>query len=106
MPKVGILPDGVTVEVSSGTTLLASAAIAGIELMRSCGGIGACTSCRVQILEGSDRLSRIGPAEEEQLRESGILATHRLACQAVVFGNVTVERPRWRSSPQSPVAGE
>jgi hypothetical protein len=29
-----------------------------------------------------------------------------LACQALVFGNVTVERPRWRSSLDSPVMGE
>ncbi|HEX2522209.1 MAG TPA: 2Fe-2S iron-sulfur cluster-binding protein [Terriglobia bacterium] len=106
MPTVRILPDSVTVEVKAGTSLLASASAGGVELMRSCGGIGACTSCRVQILEGQDRLSPMGTAEAEQLRESGILRTHRLSCQALVFGNVIVERPRWRSSLDSPVSGD
>jgi adenylate cyclase len=106
MPTVKILPDGVTVEAKAGTSLLATASAGGVELMRSCGGIGACTSCRVRILEGRDRLSPVGTAEAEQLRESGIFETHRLACQALVFGNVTVERPRWRSSLDSPVMGE
>jgi ferredoxin len=106
MPNVDIQPDGVHVVVHAGTSLLASAAAAGIELMHSCGGIGACTSCRVRVVSGGDKLSTIGVAEEEQLRESGILATHRLSCQALVFGDVVVERPCWRSSPESPVAGE
>ena len=74
--------------------------------MHSCGGIGACTSCRVQILSGQDQLSPIGRAEREQLQEAGIIKTHRLACQAMVFGNVVLERPRWRSSPDSPATGD
>jgi 2Fe-2S ferredoxin len=106
MPRVTILPDRVTVDVKAGTSLLASASVGGVELMRSCGGIGACTSCRVRILEGQDRLSPIGRAEGEQLHESGIMQTHRLACQTMVFGNVVVERPRWRSSRDSPVTGD
>ena len=76
----------------SGTSLLAAASAGGVELMHSCGGIGACTSCRVKILSGRDQLSAIGRAEREQLMESGILETHRLACQAMVYGNVVVER--------------
>ncbi|MCI0419519.1 MAG: (2Fe-2S)-binding protein [Acidobacteria bacterium] len=106
MPTVRILPDGLTVQIKAGTSLLASASAGGVELMHSCGGIGACTSCRVLILSGQDHLSVIGTAEHEQLRESGILDTHRLACQAMVFGNVVLERPLWRSSPDSPVTGD
>ena len=106
MPTVHILPDGVSVEIKAGTSLLATAAAGGVELMHSCGGIGACTSCRVQILGGRDQLSPIGRAEHEQLQESGILETHRLACQTIVHGNVVLERPRWRSSPDSPVTGD
>ena len=106
MPTVEILPDGVTVQIKAGTSLLATASAGGVELMHSCGGIGACTSCRVQILNGQDQLSPIGRAEREQLQEAGIIKTHRLACQAMVFGNVVLERPRWRSSPDSPVTGD
>ena len=106
MPTVQILPDGVSVQIKAGASLLATASAGGVELMHSCGGIGACTSCRVQILSGHDQLSVIGRAEREQLRESGILETHRLACQAMVFGNVVLERPRWRSAPDSLVTGD
>jgi len=106
MPTVEILPDCVQVAVRNGTTLLASAAAGGVELMHSCGGIGACTSCRVRIVRGSQNLSPIGRAEAEQLRESGIFTTHRLSCQTQVFGDAVVERPLWRSSLESPVAGD
>ncbi len=106
MPIIEILPDQVQVCVKLGTSLLAGAASASIELMHSCGGIGACTSCRVRIVSGGDDLSKIGRAEKEQLAESGILSTHRLACQALVYGDVTFERPRWRRSRDSSVAGD
>ena len=106
MPQIRILPDEVEVRVKPGTTLLQSAEQAGVELMHSCGGIGACTSCRVLILEGRDHLTPIGRAEREQLTESGILHSHRLACQAAILGDVVIERPKWRSSPDSPVTGE
>jgi 2Fe-2S ferredoxin len=106
MPTVRILPDGITVQIKAGTSLLATASSGGVELMHSCGGIGACTSCRVQILSGRDQLSPIGRAEREQLKESGILETHRLACQTMVYGDVVLERPLWRLSPDSPVTGD
>jgi ferredoxin, 2Fe-2S len=106
MPAVEILPDEVVVQVRAGTSLLAAAAAGGVELMHSCGGIGACTSCRVQILSGTDQLSPVGRAEREQLKESGILETHRLACQTMVYGDVVLERPLWRTSPDSPVTGD
>ena len=106
MPTVQILPDEVIVQVKPGTSLLAAAAAGGVELMHSCGGIGACTSCRVQILSGRDELSPMGRAEREQLKESGILETHRLACQTMVYGDVVLERPLWRTSSDSPVTGD
>jgi ferredoxin len=106
MPTVEILPDGVCVLTKAGTSLLDSASTGGVELMHSCGGLGACTSCRVRILSGGDQLSPIGRAEREQLKESGILETHRLACQTMVYGNVVLERPLWRTSLDSPVTGD
>ena len=106
MPRIRILPDKVEAQVQPGTTLLKSAERAGVEIMHSCGGIGACTSCRVLIVDGGDRLSPIGMAEEEQLIESGLLHSHRLACQAAILGDVVIERPKWRSSLDSPIAGE
>ncbi|MFN8009276.1 MAG: 2Fe-2S iron-sulfur cluster-binding protein [Terriglobia bacterium] len=106
MPRIHIYPDNVEAQVKVGTTLLRSASQAGVDIQHSCGGIGACTSCRVMILEGKDHLTPIGRAEEEQLKESGILHTHRLACQTAILGDVVIERPLWRSSLDSPITGE
>jgi ferredoxin len=106
MPRIRILPDQVEVQVRPGITLLKSAEQAGVEILHSCGGIGACTSCRVLIIEGRNRLTPIGQAEEEQLVESGLLHSHRLACQAGILGDVVIERPKWRSSLDSPITGE
>ena len=106
MPRIRILPDQVEVQVRPGITLLKSAEQAGVEILHLCGGIGACTSCRVLILEGRERLTPIGQAEEEQLVESGLLLSHRLACQASILGDVVIERPKWRSSLDSPITGE
>ena len=106
MPRIRILPDRVEVQVKPGTTVLKSAEQAGVEIMHSCGGIGACTSCRVLIVDGKDHLTPIGAAEAEQLTESGILYSHRLACQAAILGDVVIERPKWRSSLDSPITGE
>jgi len=105
MPQIWILPDDLGARVRKGTSLLKGAELAGVEIMHSCGGIGACTSCRVLILDGREHLTPIGSAEEEQLTESGILDSHRLACQASVLGDVIIERPKWRSSPNGTVTG-
>lgn len=106
MPRIRILPDQVEVQVKPGITLLQSAEQAGVEILHSCGGIGACTSCRVLVIEGRNRLTPIGQAEEEQLVESGLRHSHRLACQAGILGDVVIERPKWRSSLDSPITGE
>ena len=106
MPQVRFFPDQVLADVRTGTTLLASATACGVNVLHSCGGVGACTSCCLRIVAGAQNLSVIGKAEAEQLNESGIFYTHRLACQAAVLGDVDVERPLWRVSLSSPMAGE
>jgi ferredoxin, 2Fe-2S len=95
MPKIIILPDAVSGDIQTGTPLLQCAERLGIELLHSCGGVAACTSCRVVIRQGNENLSPIKQVEAEVLAESGILRSHRLACQARIFGDVTFERPVW-----------
>jgi ferredoxin len=91
MPKVTLLPNAVSARVASGETLLIGAAAAGVTLPQFCGGVAACTTCRVRVQAGARHLSPIELPEEEVLAESGILRTHRLACQARVFGDVEIE---------------
>ena len=95
MPKIKILPDKRSRNVVCGTTLLQATLTAGIELPQSCGGNASCTTCRVFIREGEPALSPPSLAEREVLAEVGLLCTHRLACQARLFGDVVIERPVW-----------
>jgi adenylate cyclase len=92
MPKVHFLPEEKMVEVVPGTTLLEAAKGAGIPHACMCGGNCRCTTCRVMILEGLDRL---GPRTADEEKLLGPLELHpsvRLACRAKVAGDVTVRR--------------
>jgi len=80
-------PEGVTVEVAPGSTLLEAARAAGVALEAPCGGSGRCGSCRVRA-EGS--LTPLSRDEQELLGGAGIAAGKRLACRARVSGPVTV----------------
>jgi 2Fe-2S ferredoxin len=93
VPKISILPDDLSTEIMTGTSLLKCAELMGIDLLHSCGGVAACTTCRVVVRAGKENLSPIEPAEAEVLSESGILHSHRLACQARILGDVIFERP-------------
>ena len=64
-----------------------------LDWMHSCGGKGRCTTCRFRIVEGGVYLSpRTNP--EERYLEEGLLQTNeRLACQAIVLGDVVILVP-------------
>ena len=57
--------------------------------MMNCGGVGQCNFCTVRVVDGMDSLSERTPAEEKFLKKKP--ADYRLACQAFVNGDATVE---------------
>ncbi|MDI3481173.1 MAG: hypothetical protein PWQ97_828 [Tepidanaerobacteraceae bacterium] len=79
-------PQGKTVEVEKGTSLMDAAQKAGVFLDAPCGGKGQCGKCRVKVIEGEHRYqpSRLIARQEENM---GI----RLACLTTVEGDMTVE---------------
>jgi len=93
VPKVTFLPDGKTVEVRSGTSLLDAASDAGVDLPHNCGGVAACTTCHVWIEQGLESLSEIGDREDDKLNEAaGLSPSSRLGCQAKVSDQDVVVR--------------
>ncbi len=105
MPKVTFLPFGVTVDYEPGSmaylghgrrgSLLDVALNHGIPLEHSCGGNCACTTCHVIVRQGDAGLSEMDDEEADRLgMASGVTLHSRLACQAVVLGDVTVEIPQ------------
>lgn len=103
-------PAGRTITVPVGSTLLAAARLAGVEIDAPCGGLGRCGSCRVQ---ANGALAPASAEEQELLGGAGMAAGVRLACRARAMGDVDVtvpERSREArvvtSAPQRPLVIE
>jgi len=90
MHKVSFQPAGATIRVAAGKTVLEAATAAGVAIDAVCGGRGTCGKCRViasGALEAPTHLERRGLAVDDLARG------YRLACQAVVRGDVVVTVP-------------
>jgi 2Fe-2S ferredoxin len=108
VPKVTFLPEGKTVEFESGKlpydehgkpeSILDVAINFGVHIEHACGGSCACTTCHVIVKQGDVNLNP-NPADDDELdrldQAPGLTLHSRLACQAVVTGDVTVEIPGW-----------
>ncbi len=108
MPKVTFANTGQTVEFESGKlpydehgkpeSILDVAINFGIHIEHACGGSCACTTCHVIVKDGDDNLSP-NPADDDEMdrldQARGLTLHSRLACQAIVKGDVTVEIPSW-----------
>lgn len=102
MPRVTFLhPAGTSGEVPAELSLLEAAEQLGFPLNHDCGGNASCTTCRVDVIAGSENLSDIDFDEQDLLdREALTEPYHRLGCQARVLGDVIVQVPeeKWGES--------
>ena len=81
-------PEGKTVEVSRGATLLDAARAAGAFIASICGGDGICGRCRVQILSGTVDAEPTALLTREEIRDGFVLA-----CQTRVTDDIVVTVP-------------
>ena len=66
----------------------------GVQITHSCGGTGACGTCHVLVESGMEALSEADEDEMDVIdRTPGNALNTRLACEAVVGGDVTVRVP-------------
>ncbi len=86
--KILFLPHNKEITVQDGESLIRAAMEVGVHINASCGGEGICGKCRVIIEEGN-----IEGGITEKLSEADIEKGYRLACKAIVRGNVTVRIP-------------
>ena len=104
--RVTFEPAGATVEVDPAMypfgrvgkpgSLIDIALSHGVHIEHACGGIGICATCHVIVVEGDENLSEPDEEELDALeRAPGNTPRSRLACQAVVSGDVTVTVPDW-----------
>ncbi len=86
---IAFLPDGRSVAVEPGTTILKAAHAHGVEITATCGGRGRCTSCRVKFLAGPVPPPTI--MDHLQLGEDLVREGYRLACQTPTTEAITVQ---------------
>jgi uncharacterized 2Fe-2S/4Fe-4S cluster protein (DUF4445 family) len=75
--------------IAAGTSILAAAHAAGVDITATCGGRGRCTSCRVKFVAGAIPPPTIG--DELQLGDALVREGYRLACQCAPSEAVTVQ---------------
>lgn len=81
----------IQLRVETGDTLLAIARAHQVDLASYCGGQCSCGTCRVGVQGAEGSLSPRTPNEAMVLGDAQVRAGERLACQARVQGEVTVE---------------
>jgi adenylate cyclase len=85
-----IYPDGRSVRIPKGLSVLDASRRAGIPHASLCGGRARCSTCRVRVLLGLDRLPPQSPVEARVLARLGADRAVRLACQLKPVGDVSV----------------
>src|SRR5262250_3298624 len=85
MPKVTYNPEGISVTVEPGTTLLDAARRCGAPVGSACGGNLACSTCHCWVKKGFDSLSDMEDGENDILDKAfDVRPSSRLGCQAKV----------------------
>ncbi len=73
----------------------------GIFLDHACGGVCACTTCHIHVLEGAKGINEAEEKELDRMELSpGLQLNSRLGCQAVIEkpGTYVVEIPSWNKN--------
>lgn len=90
MPKFTFLKEGQTIELKEGTELKRiSELYPSLPLRFGCRQ-GDCGTCAIKVVEGEQNLSPLTKQERITLQRLG-LASHRLACQCALKGDVTID---------------
>lgn len=85
MPKVRFVEQGLEVDVPLGTTILEAAHEAKAPEGSACGGVCACSTCHVYVLEGGALLTEAEEGEEDILDKAfDVRPSSRLGCQAAL----------------------
>jgi len=92
MPIVRFVKEHLEVDVPEGTTILEASRQTGAPEGDRCGGVCACSTCHVYVIEGFDNTSEIEDEEFDILDKAfDVRINSRLGCQARVQGDIAVE---------------
>jgi ferredoxin len=83
MPRVKFVDQNLEVEVDVGSSILQAAKAIGAPEGDACGGVCACSTCHVYVVEGQAALSEAEEGEEDILDKAfDVRINSRLGCQA------------------------
>jgi len=88
--RVTFQPQGRSVSVLGGTTVLEAAARAGLVVETPCGGTGTCGKCRVRVMANAGAPT---PADQEAFAQRELQEGWRLACQTAIESETVVFVP-------------
>jgi adenylate cyclase len=83
-------PDGVSVRVPAGFSVLEASLSAGRPHAHFCGGRGRCSTCRIEVMSSAGPLPRPSPAEQSVLERIDASPLTRLACQLCPLDDIAV----------------
>lgn len=86
--KVRFLPDNIEIIVDRGANLLSAAMAAGVHINASCGGMGVCKTCKINI-----RSMSTDDSHPENISEANLKPELRQACRSKVFSDLVVTIP-------------
>ena len=90
--KIEIQPDNKKIEISQDETILTASLRKEIPHLSACGGVGKCSTCRINIISGLENCSERTEYENKLAERLDLPKTIRLACQTKVSGKVKYRR--------------
>lgn len=97
-PLTGKTDKVVTVKACRGDSILGAAMDAHIDIEHACGGVCACSTCHVYVVEGESLLSEAEDDELDRVEEApDVRRNSRLSCQCRIMksGKIVVAVPAW-----------
>ncbi|MGE3320223.1 MAG: ISC system 2Fe-2S type ferredoxin [Candidatus Berkiella sp.] len=97
LPHAALCPEGKTIEVEPGTSILQAALDNNVSIDHACEMSCACTTCHVIVRKGFASLEEASEREEDLLDKAwGLESESRLSCQAIVENeDLVVEIPKY-----------
>jgi len=95
MAVVTFAPDGATIDVAEGTTVLAAVLRAGRPIGYACRGRGVCVACRVDVCGQASAVDADEAALLARLSPDQRGPETRIACWVRVLGDVRVRATYW-----------
>ncbi len=83
------------IEVPAGSLLMEALLKAGLPVASSCHGDGICGKCRIQIVGGTENLTKINDIETIVRDRLKVPREYRISCQARVTGDILIDTSYW-----------